>query len=43
LPREYKLKTSDTKIGKRQKQEHKQEKPNDGHLERDSAALIRYE
>jgi hypothetical protein len=37
------LNASDSKIGKRQKQAHHQEKPNDGHLKRDSAALIRRE
>ena len=34
-------KASDSKIGKRQKQAHHHEKPNDGHLKRDGAALIR--
>ena len=39
-PRGYKLKASDSKIGKRQKQAHHHEKPDDGHLERDGAASI---
>jgi len=42
-PRGYKLKASDSKIGKRQKQAHHQEKDNAGHLKRDGAALICYE
>ena len=43
LPRGYKLEASDSNVGKRQKQAHHQEKPNDGHLKRDGAALIRNE
>ena len=43
LPRGYKLEASDSNVGKRQKQAHHQEKPNDGHLKRDGAALIRDE
>jgi len=42
-PRGYKLEASDSNVGKRQKQAHRHEKPNDGHLKRDGAALIRYE
>jgi hypothetical protein len=42
-PRGYKLEANYSKIGKRQKQAHHHEKPNDGHLKRDGAALIRYE
>jgi hypothetical protein len=34
-------KASNSKIGKRQKQGHHHEKPNDGHLQRDGTALIR--
>ena len=41
LPRGYKLEASDSNVGKRQKQEHHQEKTNDEHLKRDGAALIR--
>ncbi len=40
LPRGYKLEASDSNVGKRQKQEHYQERPNDEHLKRDGAALI---
>jgi hypothetical protein len=39
-PRGYKLEASDSKIGKRQKQAHHHEKPNDERLKRDRAALI---
>jgi len=42
-PRGYKLDASDSNVGKRQKQAHHHEKPNEGHLKRDGAALIRYE
>ena len=41
LPRGYKLEASGSKVGKRQKQAHHQEKPNDGHLKRDGTALVR--
>jgi hypothetical protein len=41
LPRGDELETSDSKIGKRQKQEQHHETPNDNRLKRDSAALIR--
>ena len=41
LPRGYKLEASDSNVGKRQKQAHHQEKPNDEHLKRDGTALIR--
>ena len=41
LPRGYKLEASDSNVGKRQKQAHHHEKPNDEHLKRDGAALIR--
>jgi hypothetical protein len=39
----YKLKASDSKIGKRHKQAQHHEKANDGHLQRGGTALIRYE
>ena len=42
-PRGYKLEASDSNVGKRQKQAHHHEKPNDEHLKRDGAALIRQE
>jgi hypothetical protein len=41
LPRGYKLEASGSNVSKRQKQAHHHEKPNDGHLKRDGAALIR--
>ena len=41
LPRGYKLKASDSNVGKRQKQVHHHEKVNDERLKRDGAALIR--
>jgi hypothetical protein len=37
------LKASDSKIGKRQKQEYHHETVNDNRLKRDGTALIRYE
>ena len=43
LPRGYVLESSDSKVGKRQKQPNHHEKPNDGHLQRDGTALIRDE
>jgi hypothetical protein len=40
LPGRYKLKASDSCVGKRQHQAHHHEKPNYGQLKRDRAALI---
>jgi hypothetical protein len=40
-PRGNELEASDSNVGKRQKQAHHHEKPNDGHLKRDGTTLIR--
>jgi hypothetical protein len=41
LPRGYILEASNSNVGKRQKQAHHQENPNDKRLKRDGTALIR--
>jgi hypothetical protein len=39
-PRGYIPEASGSNVGKRQKQAHRQEKPNEGHLKREGPALI---